>query len=105
MKLLLDAGTAAVHVVEVPVARGEAEPLRHLVVAEHVETQPVAILQIAGRLADREDEPTSPPDILAPVDQLTRALDTQPWTPQGPQAYQPARAKAAQGLLRPPAGA
>src|SRR5947208_1017966 len=105
MKLLLDAGTAAVHVVEVPVARGEAEPLRHLVVAEHVEAQPVAILPIAGRLADRDADLARGHVLLAAVDQLAGEHEAARGLPHGVEVDDPARAMAVRGLLGPPAGA
>src|SRR2546425_12148841 len=98
MELLLDAGTATVHVVEVPVARGEAEPLRHLVIAEDVEAQPVAILPEARRLADGNADLARRHVFLAAVDQLAGEQQAARWLPHGVEVDDPAGAVVVRGL-------
>src|SRR5438552_2524158 len=104
MEFLFDAGTAAVHVVEVPVARREAEPLRHLVVAEDVEAQPVSVLEGARRLPDWNTDLARAHALLASVNELACEHEAAGRLPYGVDVDDPARIAIDAVLLGPPGG-
>src|SRR5206468_8217677 len=99
------AAAARVVVVEVSVARREAQPLLELVVAQHVEAEPVAVLADALRHVDRAADGARAHVLLAAVDELAGDQQTAGGLTGRAAVDDPARIGVVAGLLRPPEAA